>query len=134
MPTAPPTYTLQTATPVFLVSDIAATMRWYRDTLGFDGDAVPKVPPHNFGILRKNGVSLFLQQLTGYSKADRYRDREGGVWSAYLRTEGVRDLYDALKTRADVTIVHSLHTQPYGETEFEVRDPNGYLLVFAERL
>jgi uncharacterized glyoxalase superfamily protein PhnB len=127
------TPTLQSATPVFLVGDIAATMRWYRDALGFAGRAVPETPPHNFAILQRDGVVVFFQQLTGYERPDVYRQRDGGVWSAYIRTDGVESLYATLKARPDVTIVKPLRRQPYGQTEFEVRDPNGYVLVFAER-
>jgi hypothetical protein len=29
-------------------------------------------------------------------------------------------------------MLEPLAHQPYGQTEFVVRDPNGYLLVFAE--
>ena len=125
---------LRSVTPVFLVDDIAATMEWYKANLGFEGDAVPKPPPHNFGILRRDDVVIFLQQLTGYRRPDLYAAREGGVWSAYIRTEGVESLYQTLRSRPDVTVIHPLHRQPYGETEFEIRDPNGYVLVFAERL
>lgn len=125
---------LRSATPVFLVDDIAATMAWYRRNLGFEADAVPKSPPHNFCILRKNDVVIFLQQLAGYQKPDLYHEREGGVWSAYLRTEGIHALYGALRDLPNVTVVQPLRRQPYGETEFEIRDPNGYVLVFAERL
>lgn len=32
---------LRRSTPVLLVDDIAATVRWYRANLGFKGDAVP---------------------------------------------------------------------------------------------
>lgn len=126
--------TLQSATPVFLVDDIAATMQWYERNLNFKGDAVPKSPPHNFCILRKDHVVIFLQQLAGYQRPDLYHKREGGVWSAYMRTHGIHALYDALRGRAEVTVVQPLHRQPYGESEFEIRDPNGYVLVFAERL
>jgi hypothetical protein len=31
-----------------------------------------------------------------------------------------------------VKIIQSLRRQPYGQTEFEVAEPNGYVLVFAE--
>ncbi|HSE52947.1 MAG TPA: VOC family protein [Gemmatimonadales bacterium] len=123
---------LRTVTPVFLVGDIAATMRWYREALGFEADAVPRTPPHAFCILRRDEVEIFLQQLTGYQRPDLYEEREGGVWSAYLHTEDVRALYEAVKARPDVTVIQPLHRQPYRQTEFEIRDPNGYVLVFAE--
>jgi uncharacterized glyoxalase superfamily protein PhnB len=123
---------LRTVTPVFLVGDIAATMRWYREALGFEADPVPKTPPHDFCVLRRDGVEIFLQQLTGYQRPDVYAEREGGVWNAYLHTEDVRALYHAVRARPDVTLIQPLHRQPYRQTEFEVRDPNGYVLVFAE--
>ena len=123
---------LRGVTPVFLVGDIAATMRWYWETLGFEADAVPEAPPHDFCILRRDDVVIFLQQLDGYQKPDLYDEREGGVWSAYVRTEGVQSLYDTLKGRAGVQVIQPLHRRPYHQTEFEIRDPNGYALVFAE--
>lgn len=125
---------LESATPVFLVADIAATMGWYERTLAFHADPFPPRPPHAFCILSRDGVSIFLQQLAGYRKPDHYRERDGGVWSAYLRVRGVRDLYESVRSLPDVTVVQPLRRQPYGETEFELRDPNGYVLVFAERL
>jgi uncharacterized glyoxalase superfamily protein PhnB len=124
--------TLQSTTPVFLVDDIAATLRWYQETLGFEADPFPPSPPHAFCILRKDAIEIFLQQLAGYRKTDRYQERDGGVWSVYLRTNGVQALYEAVRGRAGVTVIQAPHRQPYGQTEFEIRDPNGYVLVFAE--
>lgn len=123
---------IRVTTPVFLVDDIAATMQWYRDNLRFDGRAVPPSPPHTFAILTRDGVEIMLQQLAGYRKSDHYRERNGGVWSVYLRVDGVRELFRELSGRAGVEILEPLRVQPYGETEFVVRDPNGYVLVFAE--
>ena len=34
--------------------------------------------------------------------------------------------------RNEVTIVKPFRQQPYGAWEFEVKDPNGYILVFSE--
>ena len=132
MARSPAPHRLRRATPVFLVGDIAATMRWYQDVLGFEADAVPQRPPHAFCVLRRDDVEIFLQQLDGYQKPDVYDQREGGVWSAYLHTEGVRALYEALRNRPDVTVIQPHHRQPYRQTELEIRDPNGYVLVFAE--
>jgi len=124
--------TLQSAVPVFLVSDIAKTMGWYEQMLGFTAGPFPVQPPHAFCILRRDHVSVFLQQLDGYEKPDLYRQRSGGVWSAYFRTNGVRALYESLKDVPGLTFSKPLRRQPYGETEFEIVDPNGYVLVFAE--
>jgi uncharacterized glyoxalase superfamily protein PhnB len=123
---------LQKATPVFLVSDIVETMRWYKSNLGFEAMPFPDNPPHSFCILSKDDVEIFLQQLTGYQKPDDYERRQGGVWSVYLMTKNVRDLYERLSNAAEVRILEPLCHQPYGQTEFVVRDPNGYALVFAE--
>src|SRR5262249_46377323 len=118
--------------PVFLVSDIAATLRWYRTNLQFEGRAVPDEPPHTFGIMERDGVQIFLQQLAGYQKPDLYHQRAGGVWHAYVQTDGVRALYDTVSTRTDVAIVYKLRRQQYGQIEFAIKDPNGYVLVFAQ--
>lgn len=121
------------ATPVFLVGDIAATMRWYSTYLGFSARGVPESPPHQFGILTKDDVEIFLQQLDGYSKPDLYDRRDGGVWSVYLQVQRVRELYDALSQAPGVTVLEPLAHRPYGQTEFVIRDPNGYALAFAQR-
>jgi uncharacterized glyoxalase superfamily protein PhnB len=121
------------ATPVFLVNDVATTMHWYATHLGFSARGVPESPPHQFGFLTKDKVVIFLQQLEGYRKPDLYGKREGGVWNAYLQVQGVRELYDALSQVPQVTMLEPLRHQPYGQTEFVIRDPNGYALVFAQR-
>ncbi len=56
------------------------------------------------------------------------------MWSAYIRTGGVAALYETLYWLPNVRVIQPLCQQPYGETEFEIRDPNRYVLVFAERL
>jgi uncharacterized glyoxalase superfamily protein PhnB len=124
---------LQSACPVFLVADIASTMQWYRTALGFAADPFPESPPHVFCILARDDVEIMLQQLVGYEKPEVFHRREGGVWNVYLRMHGVRGLFDAVSKRSDVKILETIREQPYGETEFVVQDPNGYVLVFAER-
>ena len=120
----------QSATPVFSVSDISATIRWYEEQLGFIGDPFPQHELYVFAILRRDDVEIMLQRIEGYEKPDLYNSRRGGVWDAYIRIEGVQDLFESVKD--EVTIVKPLQRQPYGNWEFEVRDPNGYLLVFSE--
>jgi hypothetical protein len=116
--------------PVFLVANVGATFRWYQSKLGFGGDPFPSTEPYVFAILFRDQIEIMLQRLENYQKPDEYDHRAGGVWNAYIRTSGVKDLYEAVKN--EVTIIQPLRQQPYGAWEFEVRDPNGYVLVFSE--
>ena len=114
----------------FPVADISSTIVWYEEQLGFTGDPFPDREPYVFAILRRDDIEIFLQRVEGYHKPDLYTKRPGGVWDAYIRVEGVKDLYE--EVREAVTIVQPLRRQPYGNWEFEVKDPNGYILVFSE--
>ena len=114
----------------FPVADIGATVRWYEEQLGFTGYSFPPSGPYVFAILRRDDVEIMLQRVKGYEKPDLYCSRDGGVWDAYIRVEGVKDLYESV--REEATIVQPLRQQPYGNWEFEVKDPNGYVLVFSE--
>ncbi len=126
--------TLRSVAPIFLVGDIAATIPWYVERLGFHAYPFPKSPPYAFCILGKDSVEIMLQQLAGYEKPRLYEQRNGGVWNAYLRIQGVRELFNTLSGMSDVEMIEPLRRQPYGDTEFVVRDPNGYVLVFSELL
>lgn len=121
---------LRSLAACFPVADVSSTIRWYEEQLGFIGDPFPSVEPYVFAILRRDDVEIFLQRIDGYEKPDLYGSRRGGVWDAYISVEGVRDLYDSV--REEATIVQPLRQQPYGNWEFEVKDPNGYVLVFSE--
>lgn len=115
----------------FPVADIGATIRWYEEKLGFTGYPFPDCEPYVFGIMRRDNVEIFLQRIDGYQKLEVYNMRAGGVWDAYIRTEGVKDLYESVRGN-EATIVQPLRRQPYGPWEFEVKDPNGYVLVFSQ--
>jgi len=117
--------------PVFVVADIGATIRWYEEQLGFIGNPFPDHEPYVFAIVYRDKIEIMFQRLPGYEKPDLYNSRDGGVWDAYFRIEGVKDLFDSVRDEA--TIVQPLRKQPYGQWEFEVRDPNGYVLVFSEQ-
>lgn len=116
--------------PVFAVADIGETIRWYEEQLGFIGNPFPPQGPYVFAIMNRDKVEIILQRVEGYQKPDLYHSRDGGVWDAYFRIEGVKDLFESVRDEA--TIVQPLHKQPYGNWEFEVADLNGYVLVFSE--
>ncbi|HJP86154.1 MAG TPA: VOC family protein [Gemmatimonadaceae bacterium] len=122
--------TVASAVPTFLVSDIAATARWYEQELGFTlAGHFPAQEPYAYASLMRDDAELMLLNLAGYEKPDLSGRRPTGVWDAYFRTNGVAALYESVRDKSFVKM--PLRRQPYGDLEFEVRDPNGYILVFG---
>ena len=121
---------VRSAVPTFLVHDVGATARWYVEQLGFTlAGTFPASEPYAYASLQRGGAELMLLRLDGYTKADFSAQRPEGVWDAYLRSSGVRQLYESLRGASFITT--PLRQQPYSDWEFEVRDPNGYVLVFG---
>ena len=120
----------QSIVPVFTVADVGATIDWYQTKLGFWSDPFPEQEPYVFAILFRDHIEIMLQRLENYQKPDIYSQRPGGIWNAYIRMSELKEFYEGIKN--EVTIVQPLRQQPYGAWEFEVRDPNGYLLVFGQ--
>jgi len=114
--------------PTFLVSDVAATAQWYELKLGFTASLFPKVSPHVYASLQRDGAEIMLLSQEGYSKPEI--TRPGGVWDAYIRMQGLVEFCN--EVRAKIPLKSDLTKRPYGDTEFEVIDPNGYVLVFGE--
>ena len=121
---------IQSAVPTFLVADVAATARWYAEHLAFTlAGSVPKQAPFVYASLQRDGAEIMLLSLPGYQKPDLSPLRPEGLWDAYIRVNGVHALYEGVRSQAFVQM--ALKHQPYGDWEFEVRDPNGYVLVFG---
>jgi uncharacterized glyoxalase superfamily protein PhnB len=118
------------AVPTFLVADVASTARWYREHLGFQtAGHVPAHEPFVYASLQRDGAEVMLLNLADYQKPDQSDRRPAGLWDAYLRMRGVHAFYEAVRDEAFIKM--PLKKQPYGDWEFEVRDPNGYVLVFG---
>jgi uncharacterized glyoxalase superfamily protein PhnB len=124
---------MQSAVPTFLVADVGNTARWYAETLGFRvAGVVPDREPYVYASLTRDGVELMLLRLEGYHKPDLTALRPAGVWDAYVRMQGVHAYFEMVG--AGPFVRSPLQQRPYGDWEFEVLDPNGYILVFGERL
>ncbi|HEY1271378.1 MAG TPA: VOC family protein [Terriglobales bacterium] len=120
------------AAPVFAVADVALTARWYQQYFGFDFHHFPEAEPWEWAGMWRDSVEIMLQRVPNYKNPDLDPRRAGGVWDAYIRVGDVRSLYEAVREK--VPIRRPPCPMPYGQLEFELRDPNGYVLVFSEEL
>jgi Glyoxalase-like domain len=117
----------KTATPIFLVGDIETVMPWYQ-ALGFEAVYFPP----GFCILRRDAIQIFLQHQEGYTRPDEPLRREREAWDLYIETDNVQGLFEDFLQMSGVKIIRGLCEQEYGQTDFEVVDPNGYVLVFSQ--
>jgi catechol 2,3-dioxygenase-like lactoylglutathione lyase family enzyme len=124
------TTVVKSAVPTFVVDDVASTARWYVERLGFTlRGTFPKIEPYAYASLMRDAAEIMLLSLAGYEKPDLTRRRPEGVWDAYFRTNGVHALFESVRNESFIR--EALVQRPYGDWEFEVRDPNGYILVFG---
>ncbi|HEX2091224.1 MAG TPA: VOC family protein [Longimicrobiaceae bacterium] len=125
-----PGVVIRSAVPTFLVADVASTARWYAANLGFHtAGTVPDQEPYAYASLQRGSAEIMLLALADYQKPDLGARRPGGSWDAYIRADGVHRLYRSVEGQPFIQM--PLTRQSYGDWEFEVRDPNGYVLVFG---
>ncbi|HKR07738.1 MAG TPA: VOC family protein [Gemmatimonadaceae bacterium] len=121
---------VHSSVPTFLVADIASTVRWYVKELGFTlAGQFPAREPYVFASLQRDNAELMLLNLADYEKPDLSGRRLAGLWDVYFRMSGVAAFYETIKDKPFMQM--HLTSRPYGDIEFAVRDPNGYLLVFG---
>jgi uncharacterized glyoxalase superfamily protein PhnB len=118
------------AAPYFPVPDVIAAGEYYRTVLGFEREYVGGDPPI-FAIYARNGWPIMFRRV------DRPElicpnERQGGAWDVYFWVNDLMQLHAELM-RAGATEVYGPTVQPYGFTEFAVRDLNGYILGFGQQ-
>jgi catechol 2,3-dioxygenase-like lactoylglutathione lyase family enzyme len=121
---------IKLAVPVLRVADVARSIEWYRGTLGFVGDPFPSTPPYVFAILRHGQVELMLRR----GSPPLWPQPRQYDWDIYLRREGsrFREVHAAFEARGIVT--RRLERMPYGLAEFEITDPDGYVICLSQEL
>ncbi|MGI8848109.1 MAG: VOC family protein [Candidatus Dormibacteria bacterium] len=121
-------------TPNLAVEDVDAAVAWYTSVLDFHVEAlVPDGEVHEFAILHNGAVELMLQTR---------RSIEEGLPTVaampvastivcFVECDDVREIWDRVESRGDVTVVSGLHDTDYGMTEFYIADPSGYVIGLA---
>jgi catechol 2,3-dioxygenase-like lactoylglutathione lyase family enzyme len=122
-------------TPNLLVRDVAQSLSFYRDVLGFTmGETVPDQEPFVFVWMKRDEVSVFLNDINAaaHDYPDAARLPQGGTAALFFVISDV-DAYHA-QVAPKTRVIMPLKTQFYGMREFAVADPDGHIITFAERV
>jgi catechol 2,3-dioxygenase-like lactoylglutathione lyase family enzyme len=115
--------------PLFIVQDMAATLPFYRDRLGFEVVFREPVDAPFFGIVRRDSAMIMFKDV-GVAPLPNCRREPAARWDAYLNVPDP----DALA--AEFASRHVDFSEPLKDTHdglrgFELKDPDGYVLFFG---
>jgi uncharacterized glyoxalase superfamily protein PhnB len=108
--------------PVFAVRDIAASLAYFRDALGFDVAFTWGEPTYYAGVC-SGSVTIHLQSAG-------QAERPPGASSLYIFVANADDAHRELVLRG-ARIVKAPETYPYGMRDFMVVDLDGNVLSFG---
>jgi catechol 2,3-dioxygenase-like lactoylglutathione lyase family enzyme len=122
-------------TPNLIVRDMAASLAFYRDVLGFAiKESVPPDAPYVFLMLERDGVMVLLNDIKAveHEYAGVAGLPQGGTAALFFIVDGVDALHAEVASQART--IMPLKTQFYGMREFAIADPDGHIITFAERV
>lgn len=114
---------------VLLVRDVARSVAYYRDALGFEARAW-EVNPEHYGYASRDGVHFHFARFEGARARPNHAEAPPDMFDAYVWVDDVAALHEELRGRG-AELLHGPVDQPYGHRELRVRDPDGYIVAFG---
>jgi uncharacterized glyoxalase superfamily protein PhnB len=137
--------TIHKLTPNFEVSNIRETVHFYQSVLDFNLTmAVPESQDsveqkleegkeYVYALIVKDKVEIMLQRTDSFKQDIALAEdaKIGASVSFYMEIDGLNELYNTIKDKVKNSTKPK--TAWYGMREFYIKDPNGYILGFAEK-
>jgi lactoylglutathione lyase len=126
----PETLRLRAATPGLTVNDIHRSLAWYQNVLGCLVEERWEHDGTLMGASMKAGaVSFFLGQDDWKKGRDRVK---GEGFRIYCTTSQDVDVLAAtIKARGGI-LLHEPQTEPWGERDFALADPDGFKITISQ--
>lgn len=120
----PVTYTAKHISPMLSNANMAETLAFFIDVLGFT------VTMHsaNYSIIERDHQSIHLQNAANEEIMKHLPDDT----EIYLEVSGIRALWQHVKTFKDRYRIRDIFDRKYGMTEFHIIDPNSCLVFVGE--
>ena len=115
------------AIPQLPVLDVTEATQFYRDVLGFKIDWT--WGENDYGAVSRDGVCLHLRCVHEPNFA-QIAAVEKSLILATIEVANVQGLFEEFKAR-EVDFPQTLVKQPWGGTDFHIRDPDGNVISFV---
>jgi uncharacterized glyoxalase superfamily protein PhnB len=115
--------------PLFFVADVVKAAAYYRDVLGFGFERIWGDPPC-FCMPHLNGLTIMLQEPDDKTRI-RPNGADGCSWDAYVWVRDADTLFATFQANGADVVHAPVDRDYYGNREFAVRDPDGYIIAFA---
>ena len=119
---------LKSIVPILFVRDVSASAAFFQEKLGFDIDFLHGTPPF-YGSVSRGEVCLHLR-FVHQPNFTELAAREISLILAAIEVSDVQGLFEAFKERG-VEFAQTPTKQPWGGTDFHVRDPDGNVISFV---
>lgn len=121
---------LRGAATVLLVRDVARSVAYYRDRLGFETSLFDENPTH-YGYANRDNAWFHFARWEGVEPRPNAVAVPPDMFEAYLYVDDVTALYqEYLERGAD--LLGGPEERPWTRLEIRIQDPDGYVIAFGE--
>ena len=118
--------------PYFPVADVERSASHYEQVLGVHREYTGGTPPE-FAIVSRDGLSIMLRRVPAPEQISP-NEQQGGTWDAFFWVRDARGLHAELSANGAEIVYGPIVQESYQMEEFAVRDREGYVLGFGQRL
>ncbi len=119
---------MKPAIPILFVRDVAASAEFFRVKLGFAIDFLYGSPPF-YGSVSRGEACLHLR-FVGNPNFTELAAREDSLILATIEVTDMAALFGEFQ-KVGVDFAQTPTDQPWGGTDFHVRDPDGNVIAFV---
>ena len=120
--------TLKSAVPILFVRDVSASAVFFREKLGFEVDFLYGTPPFYSSVSR--GEACLHLRCVHKPNFSELAAQEVSLILAIVEVSDCQELFEEFKERG-VEFAQTPTKQPWGGTDFHVRDPDGNVISFV---
>lgn len=115
--------------PLLYVSNLSRSIEFYRNVLDFKiGELFPDEENATYAPVFIGDNKLMLSLARDSNKNLHRQGLGGSGLQLFVSVDNVDESFNRINNR--VTMIETIETKPWGDREFTISDPDGYLISF----